>query len=36
VWRNAVAALREVLGNTTVADVVQQEAEAAGAQMYYI
>jgi Rrf2 family cysteine metabolism transcriptional repressor len=36
VWRTAVAALREVLGNTTVADVVQQEAQAAGAQMYYI
>jgi Rrf2 family protein len=36
VWRAAVAALRDVLGGTTVADVVQQEARAAGAQMYYI
>ena len=36
VWRAAVAALREVLSGTTIADVVQQEARAAGAQMYYI
>jgi Rrf2 family protein len=36
VWRAAVAALREVLSGTTIADVVQQEAQAAGAQMYYI
>jgi Rrf2 family protein len=36
VWRAAVAALREVLSSTTIADVVQQEARAAGAQMYYI
>jgi Rrf2 family protein len=36
VWVRAVAALREVLGNVTIADVVQREAEAAGAQMYYI
>jgi Rrf2 family transcriptional regulator, cysteine metabolism repressor len=36
VWRAAVAALREVLSGTTIADVVQQEAKAAGAQMYYI
>jgi Rrf2 family transcriptional regulator, cysteine metabolism repressor len=36
VWRTAVAALRDVLGRTTIADVVQQEAQAAGAQMYYI
>jgi Rrf2 family transcriptional regulator, cysteine metabolism repressor len=36
VWRAAVAALRDVLGQTTIADVVQQEARAAGAQMYYI
>ena len=36
VWRSAVAALREVLSGTTIADVVQQEAQAAGAQMYYI
>jgi Rrf2 family protein len=36
VWSAAVTALREVLKGTTVADVVQREAEAAGAQMYYI
>lgn len=36
VWVRAVTALREVLGNTTIADVMQREAEAAGAQMYYI
>jgi Rrf2 family cysteine metabolism transcriptional repressor len=36
VWPAAVSALREVLGGTTLADVVQREAEAAGAQMYYI
>jgi Rrf2 family transcriptional regulator, cysteine metabolism repressor len=36
VWKAAVAALREVLSGTTIADVVQQEAQAAGAQMYYI
>jgi Rrf2 family protein len=36
VWIRAVGSLREVLSNTTIADVVQREAEAAGAQMYYI
>ena len=36
VWQSAVTALREVLGGATIADVVQQEAQAAGAQMYYI
>jgi Rrf2 family transcriptional regulator, cysteine metabolism repressor len=36
VWVQAVAGLREVLGNITIADVVKREAEAAGAQMYYI
>jgi Rrf2 family transcriptional regulator, cysteine metabolism repressor len=36
VWKAAVAALRGVLSGTTIADVVQQEAQAAGAQMYYI
>jgi Rrf2 family protein len=36
VWKAAVAALRAVLSGTTIADVVQQEARAAGAQMYYI
>jgi hypothetical protein len=32
----AVTALRETLSTTTIADVMQHEAEAAGAQMYYI
>jgi Rrf2 family protein len=36
VWMQAVTALREVLSGTTIADIVQREAEAAGAQMYYI
>jgi Rrf2 family transcriptional regulator, cysteine metabolism repressor len=36
VWQAAVSALREVLGGTTLADVVQRESEAAGARMYYI
>jgi Rrf2 family cysteine metabolism transcriptional repressor len=36
VWVRAVGALREVLGNMTIAEVVQREADAAGAQMYYI
>ncbi len=35
-WPKAVAALREVLSGTSIADVVQQEDQAAGAQMYYI
>ena len=36
VWPTAVDALRDVLSGTTIADVVQQEAQAAGAQMYHI
>ena len=36
VWTEAVEAVRGVLGGTTIADVVEQEAQAAGAQMYYI
>lgn len=36
VWSGAVTALRDVLKATTVADVVQREAQAAGAQMYHI
>jgi Rrf2 family cysteine metabolism transcriptional repressor len=36
VWVNAVKALRETLGGTTIGDIVQQEAQAAGTQMYYI
>src|SRR5918992_670411 len=36
VWSAALTALRDVLAGTTVADVVQREAQAAGAQMYHI
>jgi Rrf2 family cysteine metabolism transcriptional repressor len=36
VWRRAVASLREVLGSTTINDIVQQESKAAGTQMYHI
>jgi len=36
VWVRAVTALREILGATTIADVMQREAEAAGARMYHI
>jgi Rrf2 family cysteine metabolism transcriptional repressor len=36
VWSAAVTALRDVLGGTTLADVVQREAQAAGTRMYYI
>jgi Rrf2 family protein len=36
VWTEAVRALRKVLEGTTIADVVAQEGEASGAQMYYI
>jgi Rrf2 family protein len=36
VWPAAVSALREVLSGTSIADVVQRETQAAGAQMYYI
>jgi Rrf2 family transcriptional regulator, cysteine metabolism repressor len=36
VWTNALAALRDVLKGATIADVLQQEADSAGAQMYYI
>jgi Rrf2 family protein len=36
VWVDAVAAVKGVLGATTIADVAEREAEAAGAQMYYI
>ena len=36
VWPTAVAALREVLSSTSIADVVQAEDKAAGAQMYHI
>ena len=36
VWVDAVAAVKGVLGGTTIADVAEREAEAAGAQMFYI
>ena len=36
VWPRAVQALRDVLSGTSIADVVQQEDQASGAQMYHI
>jgi Rrf2 family transcriptional regulator, cysteine metabolism repressor len=36
VWSRAVASLRNELKGTTIADVVAQEAQAAGTQMYHI
>ena len=36
VWSEAVEAVRGVLGRTTIAEVADREAQAAGAQMYYI
>ena len=36
VWTEAVDAVKEVLRRTSVADVAEREAQAAGAQMYYI
>ena len=36
VWMEAVEAVRSVLGATTIEAVAEQEARAAGAQMYYI
>ena len=36
VWSTAVEALRNVLKETSIADVLAQESEASGAQMYYI
>ena len=36
VWVEAVAAVRAVLGRTTVADVAEREAGEAGSPMYYI
>jgi Rrf2 family transcriptional regulator, cysteine metabolism repressor len=36
IWVEAVTALRDRLGSLTIAEVVQREAQAAGAQMYYI
>jgi Rrf2 family cysteine metabolism transcriptional repressor len=36
VFAEAAAAAREVLGRTTIADVIEREAAEAGASMYYI
>jgi len=36
IWAEGVAALREVFGRTTIADVARREAEEAGAGMYFI
>jgi Rrf2 family protein len=36
VWTRAVTCLRDSLAGTTIADIVQQESEAAGARMYHI
>ncbi len=36
VWVDAVAAVRGVLGGSTIADVADREAQAAGGAMYYI
>ena len=36
VWSDAADAVRGVLSSTTIADVAEREAQAAGAQMYYI
>jgi Rrf2 family transcriptional regulator, cysteine metabolism repressor len=36
VWVEAIDAVRGVLGRSTIADVAEREAQAAGAQMYYI
>jgi Rrf2 family transcriptional regulator, cysteine metabolism repressor len=36
VWSEAVDAVKSVLGSTTIAEVAEREAQAAGATMYYI
>jgi Rrf2 family transcriptional regulator, cysteine metabolism repressor len=36
VWSEAATAVKNVLSSTTIADVAEREAQAAGAQMYYI
>jgi Rrf2 family transcriptional regulator, cysteine metabolism repressor len=36
VWVETVDAVKSVLGGTTIADVAEREAQAAGAPMYYI
>ncbi len=35
-WKEAAEALKGVLRTTTIADLAEREAQAAGAQMYYI
>ena len=35
-WTETVDAVRNVLGGSTIAEVAEREAQAAGAQMYYI
>ncbi len=36
IWQKAVKALRDVLGQTTIADLAEREAQARGQAMYYI
>jgi len=36
IWRRGVTALREVLAETTIADLAEREAQAKGQSMYYI
>jgi Rrf2 family transcriptional regulator, cysteine metabolism repressor len=36
IWVEAIEAVKVVLGGTTIADLAEREAQAAGAQMYYI
>jgi Rrf2 family transcriptional regulator, cysteine metabolism repressor len=36
IWTEAVDAVRAVLAGTTIAELAEREAQAAGAQMYYI
>jgi Rrf2 family cysteine metabolism transcriptional repressor len=36
VWTDAVEAVKSVLGGSTIAEVAEREAQAAGAPMYYI
>ncbi|MEA2362662.1 MAG: Rrf2 family transcriptional regulator, cysteine metabolism repressor [Thermoleophilaceae bacterium] len=36
VWTEAVEAVKNVLGGSTIAEVAEREAQAAGAPMYYI
>ena len=36
VWTDAVEAVKSVLGGSTITEVAESEAQAAGAQMYYI